>query len=162
DFLTNTYNKKYFLDRLQGEFFYTQRHNGNLSVLVIDIDHFKKVNDTYGHLMGDVALQKVAHHLASNTRKDDLVARFGGEEFVILMRDCDLEQARILAEHLRDGLSKMPIRGEKVEFKVTVSVGVGTLSASNKTRFSRFENLLEYADTQLYKAKETGRNKVCA
>ncbi|MBN8555996.1 MAG: diguanylate cyclase [Deltaproteobacteria bacterium] len=164
DFLTNVYNKKYFLDRLSNEFFYTQRHNGKLSVLVIDIDHFKKINDTYGHLTGDIALQKVAHHLTSHTRKDDMVARFGGEEFVILMRDCDLEQARVLAEHLRDEISKLSLQSQSNQktFQLTVSIGVSCLSEATQKEFVKFESLLQHADNQLYKAKSEGRNRVCA
>ena len=161
DFLTNSYNKKFFLDRLQSEFFYTQRHGGNLSLLVIDIDHFKKVNDTYGHLAGDIALQKMAHHLMTHTRKDDIVARFGGEEFVILMRDCDREQARVLAENLRQGIAQIPIQSNQHQFKITVSVGVATLHEGNRKQYIRFESFIEQADTQLYKAKSSGRNQVC-
>jgi two-component system cell cycle response regulator len=161
DFLTNVYNKKYFMDRLANEFFYTQRHQGKLSVLVLDIDHFKNVNDTYGHLAGDIALQKVAHHLASHTRKDDMVARFGGEEFVILMRDCDLEQARVLAEHLRKGISELNIQAHQTTINLTVSMGIACLSEQTKTQFIQFESLLEHADHQLYRAKASGRNRVC-
>lgn len=162
DFLTNLFNKRYFLERFSDEFFHYQRHGGKLSVLVIDIDHFKKVNDTYGHLAGDLALQKVAHYLVSNTRKDDMVARFGGEEFVIFMRDCDPEQAHTLAEHLRVGVSTLKIQTAEATFQVTISIGVATLTEQTKTRFAKFENLLQEADTQLYKAKSGGRNKVCA
>ncbi len=161
DFLTNTYNKKFFMDRLQSEFSYAQRHEGNLSILVLDIDHFKKVNDTYGHLAGDIAIQKMAHHLMTHTRKDDVVARFGGEEFVILMRDCDQEQARSLAENLREGISRIAIQVNSKNFKITVSVGVATLSEVTKTKILRFESLLQEADNQLYKAKANGRNQVC-
>lgn len=162
DFLTNLFNKRYFLERFADEFFHYQRHGGKLSVLVIDIDFFKKVNDTYGHLAGDMALQKVAHYLLTNTRKDDMVARFGGEEFVIFMRDCDSEQARVLAEHLRTGVAAIKIQNQQVQFQVTVSIGIATLSDQTKTKFVKFENLLQEADTQLYKAKSSGRNKVCA
>lgn len=162
DFLTHTYNKKFFIERIQAEFAHTYRHGGSLSVIVVDIDHFKKVNDTFGHLAGDIALQKVAHHIMSHTRKDDVVARFGGEEFVVLMRDCDLEQARILAENLRQGIASLKISDQTSVFNVTVSAGVATLSETTKTQFVRFESLIQHADTQLYRAKESGRNRVCA
>ena len=161
DFLTGTYNKKYFLDRIQSEFFFTKRHGGHLSVLVVDIDHFKKVNDTYGHLAGDIALQKVSHHLLSHTRKDDMVARFGGEEFMIMMRGCDAEQARVLAENLRLGIAQMQVQATGHTFSITISVGIATLSDANKTEFTLFESLLEKADSLLYKAKTSGRNRVC-
>jgi len=162
DFLTNVYNRKYLMDRLQTEFFYTKRHGGDLSILVIDIDFFKKINDTYGHLVGDIALQKLGHFLLTHTRKDDVVARFGGEEFIVLMRDCDLAQAKILAETLRKGISKIPVKTPKKTINMTVSVGAAALSEATKKELIRYENLIEKADSQLYRAKESGRNKVCA
>ncbi|MGA0163456.1 MAG: diguanylate cyclase [Bdellovibrionota bacterium] len=162
DFLTNTYNKKFFIERLRDEFSFAQRHQRNLSILVIDIDHFKKVNDTHGHLAGDIALKKVAHHLLTHTRKDDVVSRFGGEEFVVLMRDVSIEQARHLAEQLRNGISEIEMKGDKQSFKVTVSVGVANLNAENSSQFARFESLIASADEKLYEAKNSGRNRVCS
>ena len=162
DFLTNTYNKKFFIERLRDEFSFAQRHQRNLSILVIDIDHFKKVNDTHGHLAGDIALKKVAHHLLTHTRKDDVVSRFGGEEFVVLMRDVSIEQARHLAEQLRNGISEIEMKGDKQSFKVTVSVGVANLNAENSSQFAKFESLIASADEKLYEAKNSGRNRVCS
>jgi len=162
DFLTSTYNKKYFIERLQDEFAYTQRHNGELAILVLDIDHFKKVNDTYGHLAGDLAIKKVAHHLLSHTRKDDIVARFGGEEFVILMRDIEREKAKHLGESLRRGVSELKIKFDKHEFQLTISIGVACLSTKEKIEFRSFTALIEEADRKLYEAKVSGRNRVVA
>jgi len=162
DFLTNAYNKKFFVERLQDEFAFTQRHQGNLSVLVIDIDHFKKVNDTYGHLAGDLAIKKVAHHLITHTRKDDIVARFGGEEFVVLMRDLSLENAKNLGETLRKGISEIVIKGDQYEFQLTVSIGIASISQNNFVQIKSFSHLIEEADKRLYEAKSSGRNKVCA
>jgi len=162
DFLTNTYNKRFFQERLQGEFFYTLRHGGNLSVVVMDLDHFKRVNDTYGHIAGDAALKIVAQHLQNKTRKDDIVARFGGEEFVILMRDCDLDHAKNMAENLREGISKLKIISGSHEFQITTSMGVSTLQDSNRSTLRGAEDLIRRADEQLYKAKQSGRNRVCA
>lgn len=162
DFLTSAYNKKFFVERLQEEFSFAHRHERELSVLVIDIDHFKKVNDTYGHLAGDMAIKKIAHHLMSHTRKDDIVARFGGEEFVILMRDVPKAKALALGENIRKGISEIKIKADQHSFNVTVSVGVATLSETNRTQIDRFENLIDEADKRLYEAKSGGRNKVCA
>lgn len=162
DFLTGTYNKKFFIERIQEEFSFAQRHFEDLSILVIDIDHFKKVNDTYGHLAGDIAIKKVAHHLISHTRKDDIVARFGGEEFVILMRDVDLARAQHLGEVLRSGISKIDIKFEQHDFKLTVSIGVACLSKKTAPLFKSFNSFIEHADKCLYEAKNSGRNKVCA
>lgn len=163
DFLTGTYNKKFFIERIQDEFSFAQRHKGSLSVLVIDIDHFKKVNDTYGHLAGDIAIKKVAHHLISHTRKDDIVARFGGEEFVVLMRDIPKEKASHLGEILRQEIEELSINtDEGHSFKVTVSIGVACMNSNTKPVFQSFNNLIEEADKRLYEAKTSGRNKVCA
>lgn len=162
DFLTSAYNKKFFIERIQEEFSHAQRHDRELSVLVLDLDHFKQVNDTHGHLAGDLALKKVAHHLMSNTRKDDIVSRFGGEEFVVLMRDVGQRKARELAEQMRKGIEAIPIKIANTEFKVTVSVGVASVGGGSIVEFKNFDQLIDHADKKLYEAKSTGRNKVCA
>lgn len=162
DFLTSAYNKKYFVERLQEEFSFAHRHSRELSVLVIDIDHFKKINDTYGHLAGDIAIKKIAHHLMSHTRKDDIVARFGGEEFVILMRDVPKAKAQQLGEIIRKGISEIGIKSGQSTFRLTVSVGIATLSPQTKAKFEGFESLIDEADKRLYEAKSSGRNRVCA
>lgn len=162
DFLTNAFNKRYFIERLQDEFSFAQRHLVDLSVLVVDIDHFKNINDTYGHLAGDVAIQKVAHHLLSHTRKDDLVARFGGEEFVILTRDMNLEKAKNLGESMRKGISQIEVVSGRHHFQLTVSIGVACFATSEKPNFQSFQSFLDHADKQLYAAKRSGRNRVCA
>ena len=120
------------------------------------------MNDTHGHLAGDIALKKVAHHLLTHTRKDDVVSRFGGEEFVVLMRDVSIEQARHLAEQLRNGISEIEMKSDKQSFKVTVSVGVANLNAENSSQFAKFESLIASADEKLYEAKNSGRNRVCS
>jgi len=162
DFLTSAYNKKFFVERLQEEFSFAHRNARELSVLVIDIDFFKKINDTYGHLAGDIAIKKIAHHLMSHTRKDDIVARFGGEEFVILMRDVPKARAQQLAETIRKGIAEVSIKFASSVFNVTVSVGVATLSSQSRHQYDRFESLIDDADKRLYEAKMSGRNKVCA
>jgi diguanylate cyclase (GGDEF)-like protein len=162
DFLTGVYNKKFFMDRLNAEFSFIQRTEGQLSIIVADLDHFKKVNDTYGHLAGDLALKKVAFHLVQNTRKHDMVARFGGEEFVIFMRECDNAQAKTLAEHLRQGVSMLPIEFNGNHFKVTISMGIATVDKSTRQQFKTFESVIDSADAKLYTAKMQGRNKVIA
>lgn len=162
DFLTSAYNKKFFIERLQEEFSHALRHQKALSVLIIDIDHFKKVNDTYGHLSGDIAIQKVAHHLMSHTRRDDIVSRFGGEEFVVLMRDIDHAQAHRLGEQLREQIEGLKIKSNDQTLQVTVSVGIASMNENNEANFIKFQDILEAADKRLYQAKESGRNKVVA
>jgi diguanylate cyclase (GGDEF)-like protein len=160
DFLTGAYSKKYFMDRLSSEFFYVQRNRGQLSVLILDLDFFKKVNDTYGHLAGDLTLKRVAQHLINNTRKHDLVARFGGEEFIVFMRECDLRQAQALAEHLRSGIANLKIDYNGKSFQVTTSIGIATMNEENRDQFPNLDDLLALADANLYKAKSEGRNRV--
>lgn len=162
DFLTGAYNKKFFIERLQEEFAFAQRNQRDLSVLVLDIDHFKKINDAYGHLAGDIAIKKFGHHLVTHTRKDDIVARFGGEEFVILMRDVPKVRATQLGEILREGVSQIVVKYGEDEFQMTVSVGIATLSAHNISEFKAFEKLIDEADRRLYEAKAAGRNRVCS
>lgn len=162
DFLTSTYNKRFFLERLQEEFSHASRHERSLSVLVIDIDHFKKINDTYGHLAGDLAIQQVAHHLMGHTRRDDIVARFGGEEFVILLRDLDRDSAKRLAEQLRSQISELHITHGSAQFQLTVSIGVACLNKSNQDQYPQFQDVLSAADQRLYEAKSAGRNRVMA
>jgi len=163
DFLTGAYGKKFLLDRLSAEYHYLIRRGGNLTVMALDLDHFKLVNDTFGHLAGDDALKAVAKHLINHTRKDDVVARFGGEEFVILMRDINLEQAKQIAENLREGISKIKLSAPSgQDFQVRVSIGVCSLSTANRASFTTPESLIQHADEKLYEAKRSGRNKVCA
>ena len=160
DFLTGAYSKKYFMDRLSSEFDYVKRNRGQLALLVLDLDFFKKVNDTYGHLTGDLTLKKVAQHLTSSTRKHDLVARFGGEEFIVFMRECDLKQAHALAEHLRTGIAGLKIESNGKTLQVTTSIGVATMNESNRDQFQTIESLIQLADSRLYEAKKDGRNRV--
>ncbi len=161
DFLTGVYNKKYFMDRLTSEFFYVQRNGGQIAIIILDLDFFKKVNDTYGHVAGDATLKKLAHHLMHNTRKHDMVARFGGEEFMIFMRECDLDQAKALAEHLREGVSKLVIEAGHKTFNVTASFGISTINEQTRENIASVEAFIEAADANLYRAKKEGRNRIC-
>jgi two-component system cell cycle response regulator len=161
DFLTGAFGKKYFMDRLSSEFFYIQRNAGQFALLILDLDFFKKVNDTYGHLAGDLTLKKIAQYLITNTRKHDLVARFGGEEFVIFMRECDLTQAQALAEHLRVGISNLQLEFNGRSFQVTASIGIATMNDVNRDQYASVDGIIDLADSHLYEAKNTGRNKIC-
>ncbi|MDB5036868.1 MAG: hypothetical protein JWQ35_396 [Bacteriovoracaceae bacterium] len=161
DFLTGAYSKKYFMDRLSSEFYYVQRNGGQLAVVILDLDFFKKINDTFGHIAGDVALKRVSQYLMTTTRKHDLVARFGGEEFIIFMRECDLMQAKALAEHLRTGVANLKIESGGKAFQVTTSIGITVMNTANQAQYPNVEALIAGADTQLYRAKNEGRNRVC-
>ncbi|MCB0327886.1 MAG: GGDEF domain-containing protein, partial [Bdellovibrionales bacterium] len=159
DYLTQVYNKKYFIDRFKMEFSYSKRHESRLSLIVLDLDHFKQINDSYGHLAGDQILRKFAHEITAIKRHEDLFARFGGEEFVLLLRDTDTPDAFSIAEKIRSRIEKVRFQVDQKSIQVTVSIGLATFENQN---FENFEQLLQNADQQLYRAKQSGRNKVCA
>jgi diguanylate cyclase (GGDEF)-like protein len=126
----------------------------NLSVLFFDVDHFKKVNDTYGHDVGDEVLKKVAETIVNSLRDGDTVARWGGEEMVASLLGASDEDAKIKAESIRDEISRLTFEHDH-DFRITISIGIASNSKTNE-----LEEIIKNADTALYKAKETGRNKV--
>ena len=155
DGLTKLFNKRYLMDRLDSELKFALRHETSLSLLLLDIDHFKKVNDTHGHLAGDAVLANLAQVLGRAVRNEDVVARFGGEEFAIILRAIGIDPAVQMAERLRR-LVELTSAGTGA-YKATVSIGVAGLPSSVvKTP----EQLVEAADRALYKAKAEGRNCV--
>jgi diguanylate cyclase (GGDEF)-like protein len=152
DQLTTLYNRHYLVDEGERKFARSKRRSEPLSLIMADIDFFKKINDTYGHLMGDKILQNVAKTLKNGNRGEDFVARYGGEEFVILLENCNLESAVLKAEQLRQEI--MVLKTE--DLQVTMSFGVIELTWG----FETFDALLKAADDALYEAKESGRNQV--
>ena len=158
DPLTGVYNRRYLDDHLKAEFAFAARHGTSLSLLLIDADHFKRVNDTWGHAAGDTALRALAEHLLRSVRHEDMVARFGGEEFAVLAREITIEGALAVAERIRHLVEVTPVRlGDGQTVTITVSVGVVTMSGAR--RFPAADALLEAADDALYRAKEAGRNR---
>jgi diguanylate cyclase (GGDEF)-like protein len=161
DGLTGAYNRRYFDERLVAEVAHAVRYERELCALLLDVDHFKQVNDTHGHLAGDEVLRALANQITHSIRCEDLAARYGGEEFVVLARDIPVTGAACLAERLRKGISGMSVRFEDIVITVTASLGVAALSRVEKDKDGK--TLLAAADAALYKAKETGRNRVvCA
>ncbi|WP_245765491.1 GGDEF domain-containing protein [Nonomuraea jiangxiensis] len=134
-----------------------RRTGDTLALLIIDIDHFKRVNDAHGHLVGDQVLAGVAATLRSQLREYDVVGRFGGEEFVVLLPGADTDEARQVAERLRTRISHMAIPAENAPIKITISTGVALMSVHGDDLI----DLLAAADLALYRAKELGRNRVC-
>jgi two-component system cell cycle response regulator len=130
-----------------------KRHNVNVCLMVIDIDYFKKVNDTHGHAVGDAVLSQVAESLAASVRNEDIVARYGGEEFVVILDHCPLDAAIEKANRLRETVEKL----KPENLKVTASFGV---TQYNRDALEDFSALFSRADKALYDAKESGRNKV--
>jgi len=158
DGLTGLVNRRSLDDRLKAEFAHAVRRRRELSVLIIDVDHFKKVNDTHGHLAGDKVLRQIADLLVDLVRTEDFVARYGGEEFVIVTRDVPTEGAAELAERVRGSIEACAFRFERLTLGVTVSVGVSSLTdLIDKASVPR---LLSAADAALYEAKAGGRNRV--
>lgn len=157
DYLTGLANRRYFIEQAQLELSRHQRHGGDISLMMFDIDLFKQINDKYGHSIGDLVLQKIAQISREILRDIDLIGRIGGEEFAVLLPQTNLEKAFMIAERLRITISKAQIIFDKgTVFNFTASFGV--IDASSNTNI---DDLLIQADLALYKAKNSGRNRVC-
>src|SRR5215472_687916 len=157
DGLTRVFNKKYLLDSLRKEFAYSLRHRIPLSLAMFDVDHFKRINDTYGHQAGDYVLARIAQRISEVVRAEDLFARYGGEEFALMLRETVEEQAYVAAERCRRIVDTTDFNFGGTPIKVTISVGIATLLDSD---FSQPEDLIAAADRFLYRAKKLGRNRV--
>jgi diguanylate cyclase (GGDEF)-like protein len=157
DGLTKIFNKKYFLDRLESEFAYAVRHRTPLSLVMFDIDHFKKINDTHGHLAGDYALSTLAKVVQDTIRQEDVFARYGGEEFAVICRGIDLAGALAFGERIRRCVDGQAFVYNETDIKVTVSVGV---AAVPEVGMKEPQELVGSADDALYQAKRQGRNRV--
>jgi len=157
DGLTGLHNHRFFRKRLEEEFDRAQRYRLPLSCLIFDIDNFKGINDSRGHLQGDSILRQMARRIKRITRKSDLVARYGGEEFAVIMPQTDVQGAASEAERLRSILSDHPYSGMPPDFPVTVSVGVAALDHDTMLDC---ESLIRLADGALYEAKRGGKNRV--
>ena len=155
DALTGVGNRAALEQTLATELGLSQRHGAPFSLLLIDIDHFKSINDRFGHATGDEALRVVAKRLTELTRSSDAVFRYGGEEFVILLRNTDVTSAAILAERLRAAIECAPVRCNDDVINVTISSGL-----TGYQRNASSEQLLDLADRALYRAKDEGRNRV--
>ena len=156
DALTGLYNRRYFETTADREFSRAMRYNAPLTFAIIDIDFFKKVNDTYGHLCGDRVLQEVAYLINDSFRKTDYVFRYGGEEFTVILTETDSNSAQIPLERLRLRVEENIIKYSDQKIKVTISVGY----SDNIKLAGNCVDLFEFADKALYEAKETGRNKI--
>ncbi len=159
DQLTGLWNRRYFMESIQREIALSIRHGYELSLGIADIDHFKKVNDTYGHDAGDVVLKHIADILRQNLRSSDIVARYGGEEFIILLHNTNLEEATKLFEHLRRLCEQSSVTVNNQSICVTVSFGLVTLPKDTQLPE---EALIKHADMALYQSKRNGRNQVTA
>ena len=157
DSLTNAYNKRYLADRFQQEFTYARRHDEFIHLLLFDIDHFKSVNDEHGHVVGDLVLREVSQLVTRKIRHEDIFARWGGEEFVVLMRGISVENAHLVAERLRKAIAELQVAHGDIKLSITVSMGV--VSGPTENCFSP-DDMFRSVDTLLYQAKKSGRNRV--
>ena len=157
DGLTKAFNKKYFTDRLESEFMFSLRHGSALTLVIFDLDHFKKINDAYGHPAGDAVLSDLASLLMASLRTEDVFARYGGEEFAIICRGSDLAQGQVIGERLRRAVEAHPFVFQDRVIQVTISVGLAGLPDPNIKDASA---LVSAADAALYRSKEGGRNRV--
>ncbi len=158
DPLTQSYNRRYFYEVSSELLHLAQRDKTPLSIIMIDIDKFKNINDTYGHIIGDEVIILVAKTLEYLVRKSDIVARFGGEEFTIILPKSDITQTRLIAEKIRSTIEDEILKINKHKIKFTISLGISEFDyVNNKT----LENILDSADKALYNAKENGRNQIC-
>jgi diguanylate cyclase (GGDEF)-like protein len=156
DGLTGIFNRRKIEEVLEGELQRIRRYGGECGVLMFDIDHFKKVNDGHGHLVGDQAIRHVAQLAVKTLRNTDVVGRYGGEEFVALLPGVGLPGAAVAAERLRQAIANTPVKHPDVTFTVTVSLGVTAMRPESKDRTTVFES----ADRALYLSKGSGRNRV--
>ncbi len=157
DPLTQAFNRRYFNERLASEWAFAKRHRSACALVAMDADHFKKVNDTYGHQAGDYVLKMIVQVGQKVVRKEDLLARVGGEEFMVLARGTQRVQAIVLAERIRTAIEAFPFEHAGTRLSVTVSLGVAT---SDDLGIESPEEMLGRADEFLYRAKENGRNRV--
>jgi diguanylate cyclase (GGDEF)-like protein len=155
DGLTGAMNRKHFDDRLIGELAYAKRHKAGVSLMIIDVDHFKNVNDRHGHQAGDAVLKKLSAVIRSTLRVEDVFARYGGEEFAIIARGIDSKQAVAFAERIRVLVEKSQFMHKTTPIFITVSIGVASLA---DCRDASVDQLISLADSRLYVAKAAGRN----
>jgi diguanylate cyclase (GGDEF)-like protein len=157
DALTGAYNRLHFEERLRSEVAYAIRHRSQASLVIIDLDHFKRVNDTYGHPAGDAVLKRASEACMRALRTEDVFARFGGEEFGVVLRNIELKGATRLGDRLRSAVSNEVIDHEGHQIKVTLSAGAASLACCQSPSA---EELISIADRRLYVAKQQGRNRI--
>lgn len=158
DGLTQVFNRRYFMETLDRELSRARRYNRPLALLIFDIDHFKRCNDTYGHRAGDFVLRRIAELVTMRARKVDVVARYGGEEFAVILPEIDIHGAQAFAEKVRRLLAGESFAFEGRRIPVTISIGVAELDDA----VSSADDLIQTADRRLYAAKTGGRNRVVA
>ncbi len=154
DELTKLHNRRYFIEALEGEFERANRYESEMALIMMDLDSFKEINDTYGHPAGDIVLSEIGRILKEHVRRNDIACRYGGEEFAVILSNVSRDNIYAAYERFREMVSKQPFEYESIQFHMTVSIGI---AFSNDAEL--INDLLVHADQALYQAKETGRNK---
>jgi len=157
DSLTGVFSRRYCLERFREEIERSKKFKHNFSFMMIDVDYFKNYNDKYGHLVGDAVLREVATTIKENIRQIDLVGRYGGEEFTVVLIESGKEQSKFVAERIRKAVEQKRIKVYDEDLRVTISIGVTTFPEDA----GQAQSIIDKADQALYRAKEAGRNKVC-
>ncbi|WP_448213149.1 diguanylate cyclase [Colwellia sp. MEBiC06753] len=157
DGLTKVYNRKYWEESLAKEFYRAKRYNASLSLIMFDLDHFKKLNDNYGHQCGDLVLMETAERVQAMLREADVFGRYGGEEFAVILTETSAFGAADVAEKIRKALSSEPVIYDGKAIEISASFGISSVDANHE----RYEDLISETDAALYRAKSSGRNKLC-
>ncbi len=157
DSLTKVFTRRYWFQRCNEELERSRKYNYNLTCLMIDVDRFKGFNDTYGHLVGDAVLMAVVRVVRENIRQIDLLGKYGGEEFCVILTETAVQGAQFVAERIRQALQDTSVQAYDEILKVTISIGIAGFPNDSRD----LTGLVDKADQALYRAKETGRNKVC-
>jgi diguanylate cyclase (GGDEF)-like protein len=161
DDLTQLYNRRYFFERFNQEMERSKRYLRPLSCIIMDIDFFKHVNDSYGHLAGDRVIADIAHIVEKNCRQSDLAGRYGGEEYIILLPETEAAGAMIIAERIREMIEQhQTVDGKGLVIRVTVSMGVASLTGTELRNMDNNERIIQQADDALLQAKKNGRNLI--
>ena len=155
DHLTGAFNQKYFLDTLSKAFSYSLRHHTSLGLLMLDIDFFKKINDTYGHIVGDIVLKEFVKRIKKNLRNEDILCRYGGDEFAVIVMDFKYGFVKIAADRIRLFFDGRSINCKDHKINISVSIGAAIIDKEN---IETSEDMIEIADANLYKAKQSGGN----
>ncbi len=158
DGLTGLYNHRYFKDLMAHELNRSERYKNSLSFMILDLDHFKKINDEFGHPVGDIVLKQVSKTIQNSIRACDIAARYGGEEFIVVLPETKLEEAMVVAERLRKSVEDLTIASNNHSINVTISVGLTSYLVSKGKK--KKSDIISEADSALYHAKKNGRNKI--
>jgi diguanylate cyclase (GGDEF)-like protein len=161
DGLTGVYNHRYFQNSLDQEISRATRNESSLALILVDIDHFKSFNDSYGHLTGDFVLREFAVTMKAHLRNYDTLARYGGEEFVVILPETTREDAMLVAEKLRRAVAEKDFADTRENYKVTASFGIAACNPAIEDDFTK-SKLVNCADEALYDAKDKGRNRIAA